>query len=196
MSSKNLKTRARILEATWKLLEDNPANGVRMSDIAKQAKISRQAVYLHFPSRADLLVETTRYIDEVNDVMAQFNKTIVAKNGEEQLKIFIETWANYMLVVRGVAKALLAMKDTDEEAELAWSDRMAHLRLVGEGAVCTLEKDGKLNPDLSIKLATDLMMGMISFRNWEHLVEECSWSQKEYLKYMKIAVTRVLVVQP
>ncbi|MBL4878008.1 MAG: helix-turn-helix transcriptional regulator, partial [Hyphomonas sp.] len=55
MSSENLETREKIMRATWKLLEESGGSGVRMSDIAKAAGISRQAVYLHFPTRADLL---------------------------------------------------------------------------------------------------------------------------------------------
>ena len=48
MSSENLETREKIMRATWKLLEESGGSGVRMSDIAKAAGISRQAVYLHF----------------------------------------------------------------------------------------------------------------------------------------------------
>ena len=50
MSTKVLKTRDRVLELM--LLLGNQTNAVRISDIAKHAGISRQAVYLHFPTRA------------------------------------------------------------------------------------------------------------------------------------------------
>ncbi len=54
MSSENSETRDRILDAAWTLLEEKAGSGVRMSDIARQAGISRQAVYLHFASRTEL----------------------------------------------------------------------------------------------------------------------------------------------
>jgi len=63
-----MDTRTRILKSAWKLLEAEGANAVRMGDIAKAAGISRQALYLHFPARADLLIATTRYLDEVYDI--------------------------------------------------------------------------------------------------------------------------------
>ncbi len=47
MSSDNSETRDRILDAAWTLLEERAGSGVRMSDIARQAGISRQAVYTH-----------------------------------------------------------------------------------------------------------------------------------------------------
>ncbi|MEO1505580.1 MAG: helix-turn-helix domain-containing protein, partial [Pseudomonadota bacterium] len=67
MSSAESDTRTRILQAAWRLLEEGAA-GVRMSDIAKAAGVSRQAVYLHFPTRAKLLIDTTRYVDEVKNI--------------------------------------------------------------------------------------------------------------------------------
>ncbi|MFT4874517.1 TetR/AcrR family transcriptional regulator [Congregibacter sp.] len=67
MSSKSLETRGKILDSAWSLLVGG-SNAVRMSDIAKLTGISRQAVYLHFPSRAELLIATTRYIDEVKSI--------------------------------------------------------------------------------------------------------------------------------
>ena len=74
-------TRSRILEAAWKLLEDGAGGEVRMSDIAKKTGISRQAVYLHFPSRADLLIAVTRYIDEANEIDARLAASRSAATG-------------------------------------------------------------------------------------------------------------------
>ena len=68
MSSDKADTRTRILEATWRLLEKRCGQGVRMSDIAKEAGVSRQAVYLHFESRKELIIATTKYVDEVKSL--------------------------------------------------------------------------------------------------------------------------------
>ena len=118
MSSNNIETRTRILDAAWKLLETGQGSGVRMSDIAKTAGISRQAVYLHFPTRAELLIATTRHLDAVKDVDARLMASRNAATGLERLEAFIEAWGNYIPEIHGVAKALLAMKDTDEAASL------------------------------------------------------------------------------
>ena len=63
MSSGDPRTRTRILEATWGLMEERLGRGVRMSDIAEAAGVSRQAVYDHFGSRAELMAATVRYGD-------------------------------------------------------------------------------------------------------------------------------------
>ena len=68
MSSKEKNTRDRILHATWQLMEQNLGKTISMSDVAKAAGISRQAVYLHFQSRTDLMVATSSYVDELKNL--------------------------------------------------------------------------------------------------------------------------------
>ncbi len=194
MSRKNIETRNRILESTWRLLEADPGNEVRMSDIAKEAGISRQAVYLHFPKRADLLVATTRYLDEVRDIDARLAASRAAKTGLERLDAFIEAWGNYIPEIYGVAKALLAMQDQDEAAYNAWQGRMQAVREGCEAAVNALDRDGRLTADLSKKEAIDLLWTMLSVRNWEQMRGECGWTQARYIEVTKAFARRALVV--
>jgi len=192
MSSKNLDTRNRILESTWRLLEADPANAVRMSDIAREAGISRQAVYLHFPKRADLLIATTRYLDEVKDVDARLAASRSAATGLGRLDAFIEAWGNYIPEIYGVAKALIAMRNTDQEADMAWKDRMQAVRNGCEAAVKALAQDGLLTPELTPRHATDLLWTILSVRNWEQLTGECDWSQEQYIGLLKASARRML----
>ena len=193
MSRDNLETRKRILKAAWKLLEADQGNSVRMTDIAKQAGISRQAVYLHFKTRSDLLIATTRYIDEVKDVNARLIASRTAETGSERLDAFIGAWCEYIPEVYGVLKALLAMKDTDEAAALALKDRMQAVREGCEAAIKGLESDGKLPSDYTPEQATDLLWTMLSVRNWEQLTIECGWSLKQYVDTTKSLARHVFV---
>ena len=193
MSSKNSDTRSRILQSTWKLLEGGQGGSVRMSDIAKEAGISRQALYLHFPNRADLLVATTRYLDEAKNIDGRLSASRAASTGVERLDAFIEEWGSYIPEIYGVAKALLAMKETDHEANLAWNDRMQAVRHGCAAAVEALERDGELSSQLTSKEATDYLWVMLSVRNWEQLTIECRWSQELYITNMKFVIHKALV---
>ncbi len=195
MSRKNLETRNRILDATWKLLEERLDTGVRMADIARQAGISRQALYLHFSKRAELLIATTQYIDEMKGVDARLAPSRAAATGIERLDAFIDAWGNYIPEIYGVAKALLAMKESDEAAALAWSERMQAVRHGCEAAIKALARDGTLSPDHSQKQATDILWTMLSVRNWEQLRSECGWSQKRYIETTKLIARGTLVVE-
>jgi len=195
MSSEMPNTRERILSACWKLLEASQGKGVRMTDIAREAGISRQALYLHFSKRAELLIATTRYIDEVKDVESMLIPSRSAKTGVECLDAYIEAWGNYIPEIYGVASALLAMRDTEEDAELAWNDRMQALREGCEAVVADMKRGGSLLAEYTMAEASDILWTLISVRNWEQLTIECGWSQAQYIEKMKSMVRLVLVVE-
>jgi len=195
MSSKISLTRSRILKAAWKLLEDGKGNAVRMSDIAKAAGISRQALYLHFPNRADLLVATTRYVDEIKNVDTRLAPSRAATSGTDRLSDFIAAWGNYIPEIYGVAKALMLMQETDPEAAAAWNGRMQAVRAGCQAAVRALKSDDTLAKDLTEKPATDILWTLLSVRNWEHLRLECGWSQAQYIKSTQRNAARLLVKQ-
>ena len=194
MSSENLDTRRRILNSAWKLLEFNQGKGVRIADIAREAGVSRQAVYLHFPTRSELLIATTRYIDEANDVDDRLAASRSAVSGVERLDAFIVAWGNYIPVIYPVWKALLTIKDTDAAAAAAIEDRDQAVRHGCHAAVQALKKDGVLLPDYSFKEATDILWTLLSVRAWERFSDECGWSQVRYVKTMKTLAKRILIM--
>jgi AcrR family transcriptional regulator len=179
MSSNSSDTRARILDCTWNLLESGDKK-VRMSDIAKASGISRQALYLHFPTRAELLVATTRHIDSVKNVDARLAASRAATSGRARLASFIGAWGGYIPEIHGMSVALRALRASDAEAAAAWDDRMQAVRHGCAAAVRALAADDTLRPDLTEEAATDLLWTLLSVENWEHLVRDCGWSQTEY----------------
>ncbi len=193
MSSKNIETKTRILDATVRMLEEHGGRGVRMGDIAKAAGISRQAVYLHFASRADLLVAATKYLDEVLEVDRRLAPSRAATSGVERLALYIDCWGNYIPEIYGVAKALLLAQDTDEAAAAAWKDRMLAMRDGCRAAIDALHADGKLAPGWTPKRATDVLWTMLLVPNWENLTGECGWSTQQYIRWMKTVAERTFV---
>lgn len=193
MSSRNISTRIRILKSTLSLLENGTASAVRMSDIARAAKISRQALYLHFPNRAELLVATTRYLDEVHNIDSKLAASRSATSGRDRLLKWVDVWGNYIPEIYGIAKALMAMKDTDAEANTAWNDRMQAVRHGCDAAVSALIRDGDLGADLQADEATDILWTLLSVRVWEQLRIDCGWSQDRYIKFVKKMALQALL---
>ncbi len=193
MSSEEIETRTRILVATVEMLEEHGGRGVRMGDIAKAAGISRQAVYLHFTSRAQLLEATTKYLDELLDLDRRLAPSRAAKRGVDRLALYIEFWGDYVPEIYGVAKALLLVQDTDEAAAAAWRDRMLAMRDGCRAAIDALHSDGKLAPGWTPKRATDVLWTMLLVPNWENLTGECGWSTQQYVRWMKAVAERSFV---
>lgn len=193
MSRTKPGTRTRILIAAQALLEESSGKGVRMSDIAAKAAVSRQAVYLHFATRAELLIAVTHYVDEMNDSDGRLAASRAATSGTERLEAFVRAWADYMPIIYPIAKALIIMGDTDEEAASAWAKRMADMREGCEAAIKALKRDGTLSAEYSAKDATDLLWAMLQVRNWEQLTQTCGWSQKKFADHMAKTAHRLFV---
>jgi len=193
MSSETLDTRDRILKTTAQMLERHDGRGVRMADIAKESGISRQAVYLHFASRADLLTATTRYRDDQLDLDERLAPSRAARSGTERLALYVEFWGNYIPEIYGIAKALILFQDSDEAAAEAWSNRMGAHRDGCRAAIEALHSDGALAAHWTQQSAVDVLWTMLSVANWEQLTTECGWSNQEYIDRMKTIAGWTLV---
>ena len=192
MSSENPSTRDRILDATCRLVQA-PGSGTRMADIARAAGVSRQAVYLHFENRADLLTAAARHIDERHDLQALLAPYRAAEDGREKLRLYIAFWGGYLPVIQGMARAFLAMRATDAEARAAWDDRMAALHEGCEACIAALEAQGQLDPAWTRKTASDLLWTMLSFETWDQLTVTCGWSEAEYIARAQHQAERVFL---
>ena len=194
MSSEQINTKTRILDTTWKLLESGMKN-TRMSDIAKAAGISRQALYLHYPTRAELLIATTRHLDSVKKVDRRLERSRTAQSGAERLSAFIEAWGGYIPEIHGMSVALRDMRKNDQAVAEAWDDRMQAVRQGCEAAIQALAKDGMLKSGLSEQVATDLLWTLLSVENWEKLVHDCGWTQSAYEENIKALAEAALLKQ-
>jgi AcrR family transcriptional regulator len=164
-----------------------------MADIAEGAGVSRQAVYDHFGSRAKLLVATTHYVDEVRGLEERRRRFRAATGGVERLEAYVEFWGNYIPEVYGMARALLAARETDEAAAAAWDDRMGAVRESCRLTIEALASDEMLAPGWTREEAVDLMWTMLSIRTWEQLTIECGWPTSRYVARMQEALKRILV---
>jgi AcrR family transcriptional regulator len=193
MSSGDPETRKRILAKTWQLMEKRQGRNVKISDIAHAAGVSRQAVYLHFRSRAELLVATVRYVDEVKNVDARLQGLVDAPDALRTLENYVDFWGNYIPEIYGLARALLAARETDPDAATAWDDRMKALHQGWRNVMECLVREDLLSPEWTPEHAADAAWAMTSVTVWENLAVERGWSTTEYVSRMKTVLKQVFV---
>ncbi|OGN91783.1 MAG: hypothetical protein A2Y88_02250 [Chloroflexi bacterium RBG_13_48_10] len=193
MSSDEPDTKTRILTQTWRLLEHERGHGVRIEDVARAARLSRQAVYLHFRSRAELLIATARYVDQIHGVYERLAEFRLAKGGSEILNTYVDFWGNYLPQIHGLARALMESRENDKAAAAAWNDRMDAVRDGCQCIIDCLEREHVLAKGWTNSDAVDMMWGMLSVTLWENLTIERGWSQSQYLHYIKEALQQIFV---
>ncbi|MBE8232464.1 MAG: TetR/AcrR family transcriptional regulator [Endozoicomonadaceae bacterium] len=193
MKNRTIDTKARILEATWHLMEKHQGKGVSMSKIAKEAGISRQALYLHFDSRIKLITATVQYVDEVKGLNDRLKGFQEATSGVELLEVCVDIWGNYIPEIYGIAKAMLNTRETDEATDIAWNSCMSGLRSVCKQTIDTLIIENNLASKWTNEEATEMFFTILSIHNWEQLTIECKWTNEQYIERIKILLKRTFI---
>jgi AcrR family transcriptional regulator len=196
MSSHQKDTRERILETTRRLLETRRGESVRLEDIAHATGVSRQAIYLHFHSRADLFVATVRYLDgllKLPERLERVRRACDTGGGVSGLRELVDFWGRYLPEIYGLAKALLAIRDTDEAAAAAWEDRMAENYQGCVSVVRQLAGEGALSPAWTLESAAEFFWALMSVEVWERLTIERGWSNKQYIDHLQQTIERALL---
>ncbi len=168
------ETRDGILDAAWRLMREDAANAT-MASIAKAAHVSRQAVYLHFESRAGLLLALVRWRDERSDFFDRIERVRSRDDALHALEGCVRVWLDYLPELDPVP-LYLARARHDPPAFAAWSDRMRALESLYREPIDRLHVQGRLGsrPDRAVAA----VRAIASVSAWEHLVKDCGWSQR------------------
>lgn len=151
-----------------------------MAEIGRAAGLSRQAVYLHFADRADLLMALVAHVDERRGLDAEVHKIVGAADGMTALRELVSLQARMNPGVWPIARAFDGVRRIDAAAERAWQNRMRR-RLEGNRKVIgRLSAEGRLRPGIDPGVAADLSWTLTSLRVWEDLVRERGWSAARY----------------
>ena len=187
-----IDTRVRILEAAAALLIRRGGAEVSMAEIAQEAGVSRQAVYLHFSDRGELFVALVQYVDEKRGLLAEVERIRNASTGIAALRAIVNLQARTNPEIWPLARAAEAVRRTDEAMERAWQDRQQHRYAGCKAIVKRLQSEGELREELPPHVAADLLWSLISLRMWEDLVQVRKWKAADYEKRISAMLLSVL----
>lgn len=183
MSSRRERTRLAILEAAWKRLSI-PGDPARLEDIAADAGVTRQSVYLHFGTRGGLLVAVVQHMDEVLGLAERLDDVRTTEDPVEALEKSLRLTATYQARVHGVGMALAHLAPNDPDARAAFDDRM-NLRREGLLALTrTLQRAGLLVADWSAPKVAEILCEAGAPSSYQYLVVERGWTPKEFERWL------------
>ena len=185
-------TRTRILDAAWRLIGEGEGIGVRMADIAAAAGVSRQAVYLHFGTRAGLLLAAVRHRDSQSPTAA-IRRAAEEAEAPGALAAYVAAWFAHIPRIEPVAHLLSAASLTDAEARVAWDDRMDLLRTHCLTLARRLAKAGLLQPGWTAPRAADWIWHRTHLDGWRHLVGERGWDARDTTRRVIASLERDLL---
>jgi AcrR family transcriptional regulator len=185
-------TRERILDNALRLIGDDPDTVPSMSALARATGISRQALYLHFPDRASLLLALVEHVDEREDLRAAVAKVQGAPDGPGQVRAWAEMQASRNPRIAAVARALDQTRHADDPAATAWRDRTTNRMRAATAIVERLRSEGRLHPSWKAEEAAALVWELASFRVWDDLVNEAGLAPDRYVEIVTAAALAAL----
>jgi len=185
-------TRDRILDAAREILEKQGDAAPTMSAIARAAGISRQALYLHFPDRAELLVALVAHIDDREQLQAGLAAVEAAGDAAGQIRAWahMQAWRNPKIAV--MARAMDSARHTDPSAAAAWRDRTGNRMRGALSIVQHLRDEGRLHPTWTTAEAAALLWELASFHVWDDLVTEAQIPPGRYVEIITAAALGAL----
>lgn len=187
-------TRDRILAAARSLLERDGYHGVAMNDVAREAGVTRQSVYLHFGSKAGLLLALVDWIDTTQGLAELSRRVDEAPTALQALDEAIGLVASYDPKILDTALALDAARRDDADAAAAWEDRMGRRHAFARRLAIRLKKEHVLRDGWSVDDVTDLIWTILSPQARQLLVER-GWTPKRYARRMRQLLHEALTVR-
>lgn len=185
------ETRDAILDAARSLFEVDGYHSVGLETVAGKAGVSRQAIYLHFSSKADLVRALHQRIN-VQDVAPAMARVWAKRTARAGLDAFVAASAEAIPRIIGIADALAPpRKDPDLDAtwEAPREGRFADCLRMGEW----LERDGVLAPGVTARDAADVLWMMASMPSYASLVIQRGWSPQRWTRWVRAALQGALL---
>lgn len=189
--SKN--TRAAILDATLRVFEEAGSEGVTMGAVAETAGVSRRGLYLHFATRAQLVMALFDHVDERFDLASSIRPIEEAPDAVSALHAWARHVARYhhrlaplVAATERVAHEDQDVRALDEHARRVWYDSCR--RLTG-----ALAGEGRLDAAWTPESAADLLWSLMSVQHVVNLVDVRGWTVEELGERLGLVVERALV---
>ncbi len=185
-------SRDRILDTAREILEKQGGTALTMSAIARAVGISRQALYLHFPDRAELLLALVAHIDNQEQLQAGLAAVEAAGDATGQIRAWahMQAWRNPKIA--DLARALDSARHTDSSAAAAWRDRTGNRMRGALSIVQCLRGEGRLHPTWTTTEAAALLSELTSFHVWDDLVTDAQITPGRYVEIITAAALSAL----
>lgn len=166
-----------------------------LQEIAREAGVSRQTVYVNFGSRAGLLLAMVEHRDATSPELGRLKRSRADQPVEDVLEAVVRNWFRYVPVVFKVAYALQAAASGDEDARQALESRMQLLRDGLSAVMRRLESGGRLAPGWSVDSAADWCYHLVHLDTWQHLVVERHWKPADVVQ-RTLATLQAVLIRP
>lgn len=180
MSTRRAETRNRLLGAARSLFEARGYHDVGLEEIGAAAGVSRQAVYLHFGSKGQLLAELFNWVEEREHLADLLAPVFAATDAVEALGLLVDAHARFEPGIAKIADAAEAARRAAPEMDELIRERM-RLRYQGmRQIVASVHAQRRLRRGWTVDAATGFVWTLLSPESHRLLVDELGWTERAW----------------
>jgi AcrR family transcriptional regulator len=187
-------TRQRIIQAGLAVL--TRGEPFSLGEIAREAGISRQALYLHFDSRVALAIAVAQHVDELFGVEQALAPVREATDAPSLLRAQARFVTKYNERLYPVVRMADALRQTDPDMAAPWEDRLAARRAGGRAIAARLDQWGALSDEWTVETAGDWICALASVKLWEELIIDLRWSKERFARSLEQQLCSALLRTP
>jgi AcrR family transcriptional regulator len=177
-NARSRRTRAALLAAAHAILEEQGFEALTVTAVAERTGVTRRAVYMHFPTRAELVGAIYDYVAEVEGLGESLQRVWAAPDA----LVALDEWAAHLARYH---PRLLAV---DRAVQRVWQDdpdAAAHRARVVSGKLANarrlarwLADEGRLSGAWTVESAADMLFALVASDVIEALIVDRRWSRK------------------
>jgi AcrR family transcriptional regulator len=157
-----------------------------LAAVAKEAGVSRQAIYLHFPSKAELLTALHRHIF-ATDVVPALERHPVTDAGsaldalDATIAVDVEVVSKVWRIHEALQMARRQHAEVEDTLRPREEERYRELLNLGR----RLKREGALPTNIRVAMFADMLWGLINVGTYRSLVIERGWSLDQYRLWVR-----------
>ena len=185
-SGGRLQTRTQILEAARAMFEEVGYYDAGLGAVAKKAGVSRQAIYLHFPSKAELLTALHLHIF-ATDVVPALERHPVTDAGsaldalDAMIAVDVEVASKVWRIHEALQMARRRHPEVEETLRPREEKRYSEMLDLGR----RLKRERALPPNIGVGMFADMLWGLMNIGTYRNLVIERGWSLEQYRRWVR-----------
>jgi AcrR family transcriptional regulator len=193
-NARSRRTRADLLDAARQLLEEQGPAALTMGAAATRAGVTRRSVYLHFASRAELLVALYDHVLSAEGLDESLRPALEATDPVVALDEFAAHLGRLRPRVRAVATAIQQQRRSDPDFAAHWEVVSRDQRGVCGRLIDGLHRAGRLAPPWTVDTGADLLWALMAGDVVDNLTIDRGWSFDAYAARMAVVFRSVFVV--
>jgi AcrR family transcriptional regulator len=188
-NARSRRSREALLDAARKLISDGGFDALTMAAAAERAGVSRRAAYLHFATRAELVIALFRRLGEIEDIAASLQRVWDSPDAVSALGEWGRHLARVHPRILPVMQAAERARHLDPDADGLWRTGQQNWLAGARRLADWLAREGSLAEPWTPASAADMIWSLMSIDLIDRLLHQRRWSPRRAGDHLALLLT-------